>query len=119
MARRIRELEQGLDEVYATISNEKHPLLSGGEGVVASGSSTPRVFASPSPIHCDPSSVHQDDITNHSGTPCAYSFYHVGCESSGSSRHAEHRPKRQFVLLRRDGQRRSEHWFSPCVRAIT
>ncbi|KAH9964107.1 fungal-specific transcription factor domain-containing protein [Russula dissimulans] len=66
MARRIRELEQGLHEVYATISRETHPLLSG-EGMVASGPSTPRGFATPSPIHYDPP-VHQDDIINHLGT---------------------------------------------------
>ncbi|KAI9511888.1 fungal-specific transcription factor domain-containing protein [Russula earlei] len=63
MSRRIRELEQGLDQVYSTISNEKHPLLND-EAMVASGPSTPQVFATPSPIH----SVYQDDIINHIGT---------------------------------------------------
>ncbi|KAI0003869.1 fungal-specific transcription factor domain-containing protein [Russula compacta] len=66
MTRRIRELEQGLDEVYATISDEKHPLLRD-EGMVASDHSTPPVSATPSPTLHDPS-VYRDDINNYLGT---------------------------------------------------
>ena len=61
---RIRELEQGLDNVY---SNEKHLLLRD-ESVLASGPSTPG-FRTSSSMHHDPT-VYPDDIINHFGTPC-------------------------------------------------
>ena len=67
LTRRIRELEQGLDDVYSTISDEKHLLLRD-ESVLASGSSTPGLRTSSS-VHHDPS-VYPDDIINHFGTPC-------------------------------------------------
>lgn len=73
MTRRIRELEQGLDEVYATVSDEKHPLLRD-EGMVASDYSTPPVSATPSPTLHDPS-VYRDDINNYFGTRYIYSSF--------------------------------------------
>lgn len=68
LTRRIRELEQGLDDVYSTISDEKHLLLRD-EGVLASGPSTPGLRTGSSMMHPDPS-VYPDDIINHFGTPC-------------------------------------------------
>jgi len=64
---RVRELECGLDELWSTISVEKHPLLRD-DGMVVSGPSTPPVgISTPSPIHHD-SSVHRDNIINYLGT---------------------------------------------------
>lgn len=102
---RVRELECGLDELWSTISVEKHPLLRD-DGMVVSGPSTPPVgISTPSPIHHD-SSVHRDNIINYLGTRCRPSSYIVRYESSEPSRHTEYRPKRRFVLLWRDGERR-------------
>jgi len=68
LTRRIRELERGLDEVYSTISDEKHPLLRD-DSMLASGSSesTPPGYAPPSPMRQD-SPVHRDNIINYLGT---------------------------------------------------
>lgn len=69
MTRRIQELENGLGTVYATISKEKHPLLSG-EDTSTQGSSSADVpmFADPSPpVETDPS-VYGDDVIDCFGT---------------------------------------------------
>lgn len=107
LTRRIRELERGLDEVYSTISDEKHPLLRD-DNMVASGSSesTPPGYAPPSPMRQD-SPVHRDDIINYLGTRCCQASC-VRCDNAGTSRHLEHRPKRRLVLLRRDGEGRGK-----------
>jgi len=67
LTRRVRELERGLDELWSTISVEKHPLLRD-DGMMVSGPSTPPVeISTPSPIHHD-SSIHRDNIINYLGT---------------------------------------------------
>jgi hypothetical protein len=66
LTRRIRELERGLDEVYSTISDDRHPLLRD-DNMVTSGSSTPSVYPPPSPMRQD-SPVHRDEIINYLGT---------------------------------------------------
>jgi hypothetical protein len=104
--RRIRELEQGLDEAYSSISDEKHPLLKD-EYVVASGPSSPPAFRASSPMRHD-TSVYSDDIINHFGALYDHFFSRARCETSGTSRYAEHRPKRRFMLLWRDRERGSE-----------
>ncbi len=65
LTRRIRVLEQGLGDVYSTISDEKHPLLKD-ESVLASGPSPPGFRTGP-PMHHD-SSTYPDDMINHFGT---------------------------------------------------
>ncbi|KAH9958911.1 hypothetical protein BGW80DRAFT_137705 [Lactifluus volemus] len=68
MRRRIRELEQGLSEVYATVSNETHPLLVEEHRMPSSApSSNTPITATPSPMHPDPS-VHEADVINSFGT---------------------------------------------------
>ena len=71
MTRRIRELEHGLGAVYATISKEKHPLLSGGgEDTSTQDSSSvdvPMFVAPPLPVESDPS-FYGDDVINCFGT---------------------------------------------------
>ncbi|KAI9455936.1 hypothetical protein BJY52DRAFT_1121559, partial [Lactarius psammicola] len=71
MTRRIHELENGLGSVYATVSKEKHPLLSGSsEDTSTQGSSSVDVpmFVAPSlPVEADPS-VYGDDVINCFGT---------------------------------------------------
>lgn len=78
LTRRIRELERGLDEVYSTISDEKHPLLRD-DSMVASGSSesTPPGYTPPSPMRQD-SPVHRDNIINYLGTRSCQGFLHGG-----------------------------------------
>ena len=65
MTRRIRELENGLGAVYSTISNERHPLLSGEDTSTQSSSSVDvPMLASPSlPVEPDPS-AYEDDVIN-------------------------------------------------------
>jgi hypothetical protein len=108
LTRRIRELERGLDEVYSTISDEKHPLLRD-DSMLASGSSesTPPGYAPPSPMRQD-SPIHRDNIINYLGTPSCQISCMVRCDNAGTSRDPEHRPKRRFVLLWRDGERRGK-----------
>ena len=65
MRRRIGELEQGLHEVYATVSNEMHPLL-GDDRTMSPGPSNAPMFATPSSMHLDPS-VPEDDVINSFG----------------------------------------------------
>ncbi|KAH9170530.1 fungal-specific transcription factor domain-containing protein [Lactarius sanguifluus] len=69
MTRRIQELENGLGTVYATISKEKHPLLSGEDTSTQGSSSTDiPMFADPSPpVETDPS-VYGDDVIDCFGT---------------------------------------------------
>ena len=65
MTRRIHELEHGLGAVYATISQERHPLLSG-EDTSTQGSSSvdvPMFATPPLPVETDPS-VYGDDVIN-------------------------------------------------------
>jgi len=71
LTRRIQELERGLDEVYSTISDERHPLLRD-DGMTISGPSTPPAFSTPSPMRHD-SPVRGDDIINYLGTLCCHS----------------------------------------------
>ena len=96
LTRRIRELEQGLDDVYSTISDEKHLLLRD-ENVLAAGPSTPGLRTG-SPMYHDPS-VYPADTINHFGMPVANIFCLARCDSSGTSRYAQHRPERRFMLL--------------------
>ena len=75
MAHRVRELEHGLGAVYATISKEKHPLLSG-EDTSTQGSSSVDVpmFATP-PLPVEPdSSVYGDDVIDCFGARCGFFF---------------------------------------------
>ncbi|KAI9444607.1 hypothetical protein H4582DRAFT_2070341 [Lactarius indigo] len=70
MTHRIHELENGLGTVYATISKEKHPLLSG-EDTSTQGSSSTDVpmFADPSPPVETDSSVYGDDVIDCFASP--------------------------------------------------
>jgi len=73
MTRRIHELEHGLGSVYATISKEKHPLLSG-DDTSTQGSSSVDVpmFAAPSlPVETDPP-IYGDDVINCFGARCGF-----------------------------------------------
>jgi hypothetical protein len=106
LTRRIRELEQGLDAAYSTISDERHPLLKDEGVVVASGLSTP-VFRTSSPTHHDAPSVYSDDIINHFGALCDPTVSSARGVTSGTSRYPERWSKRRFVLLRCDRERRS------------
>ncbi|KAI0273975.1 fungal-specific transcription factor domain-containing protein [Russula aff. rugulosa BPL654] len=66
LTRRIRELEQGLDDVYSTISDEKHLLLRD-ESVLASGPSTPGFRTGTNTSIHDPT-AYPDDIIKHFST---------------------------------------------------
>ena len=83
LTRRIRELERGLDDVYSTISDERHPLLRG-DGMATSGPSTPPALSTPSPMRHD-SPVHGDGIINYQGTRYCHASCIVNCKSLGTS----------------------------------
>ncbi|KAI0299805.1 hypothetical protein BC826DRAFT_993439, partial [Russula brevipes] len=103
MTRRIRVLEQGLEEVYATISDEVHPLLQDEATAVASGPSTPPVFATPSPRHDDPS-VYRDTIGSYFGTlnigPKGSSYFY-GATARGEYLLKPYRKKHDTSYFRR------------------
>ncbi len=65
MTRRIRELEHGLGAVYATISKERHPLLSSEDSSTQGSSSVDApIFPAPSPpVETDPP-LYGDDVIN-------------------------------------------------------
>lgn len=82
LTRRIRELEHGLDEVYSTISDERHPLLRD-DGMATPGPSSPPALSTPSPMHHD-SPVHGDGIIDYLGMPCCHASCIVNCKSLGA-----------------------------------
>ena len=108
LTRRIRELEQGLDEAYSSVSEEKHPLLK--DESSGSGPPTPPAFkTSPPMMHHGPS-VYSDDVIDHFGTPIVTALpLCASSESWGTSRYAENRSKGGFVLLWCDREGRSEY----------
>ena len=67
LTRRIRELEQGLDEAYSSVSEEKHPLLK--DESSGSGPPTPPAFKTSPPMMDHGPSVYPDDVIDHFGTP--------------------------------------------------
>ena len=107
LTRRIRELEQGLDEAYSSVSEERHPLLK--DDSSGSGPATPPAFkTSPPMMHHDPS-VYPEDIVNHFGAPIVTALsFRARCASWGTSRYAENRSKRRLLLLWSDREGRSK-----------